>query len=118
MLVMNSSQPTILLLGSDLIKEFFSKEHNHVKRNKLSASTLPISKNSFFYSNGDSAIKNRAPFKNFFTINNIRKLTPDIEECFNNHYDKILNQYYAKFGKNSNEWLTTDLADTLRQIFN
>lgn len=71
----NSTEPTIYLTDLDSISEFISKENECYTR-------MPGYKNDttnyFFFQNGETALKGRASFANFFKHENILTLLAEV----------------------------------------
>jgi hypothetical protein len=107
-------KPLIILQGSDLICEFFSKELKHFKRVRF-PTDIETEDHGFVLATGDKGLRIRAPFQKFFEYKNIIRMIPELEKCFQIHYDALLEK--TKSLKDG-EWLTIDMNQIIDEVFN
>lgn len=79
-----------MLNNTDLYKEFFVKEIDHIKRTNFIEAPFSL---GFFFEVGHKALKRRAIFNEFFEGNNLKARTPDLRKIVIKHVEKLKAKY-------------------------
>jgi cytochrome P450 len=90
-------RPMVVLLDSELTKEFFHQELNFVKR--MFPFDLKL-KGGFLFDYSVRGHHMRSIFSSFFSNENLEKITPSIRSIVQNHFDKFEIQRHLQMLKN------------------
>ena len=111
MLVVNSSfntNPVVLLLGDEIIKEFMIKETDcSIKYSPVRNLNVGL-----FFNNGEQVHEARSSYSSFFNFDNLIKLSSSIGITI----EKTLSEWKSKNLKKE-EWTTVKVKDMLNLIF-
>lgn len=90
-------RPMVVLLDSDLTKEFFIQELNFVKR--MFPFDLKL-KGGFLFDYSTRGHHMRSIFSSFFSNENLEQITPSIRQIVKNHFDQFDIQRHLQVLKN------------------
>lgn len=107
----NNPNPYIMLLDPKLIGEFFMKEVDFFKRD--TPVELPQDQ-GFLLEHGESALKKRAIFNNFFQNENLQRLTKRLRNMIKSHFLKLKDQFWKD---DNREFKTYDLRKFFPEVF-
>ena len=114
-----STEPHLLITSPKLLSEYFLQETSHFTR--ISSATSNDDSESFFFDYTENGHKMRGLFVDFFRMENINKIVPDIAEVFEKKFDKFIEDNWGKEGerdpKSIKEWKTLDLEHTISEAF-
>ena len=111
-----STEPHLLITSPKLLSDFFMQETTHFTRTGTLSSSDDIK--SFFMDYTETGQKIRGLFVDFFRMENINKILPEIEEIFVKTLENFTRENWGKRGpRDSKEWKTIDLKPTLIKAF-
>jgi cytochrome P450 len=93
-----------------IIQEFIKMEHNVANKQTL-VSKINL---SFFWKNGKQAMDDRALFGQFFKIENLNKITPQIIESVNKNFAEVVQKLK---NETREEWSKINVNKLLRDTF-
>ena len=109
-----STEPHILITSPKLLSDFFIHETSHFTRTAIVSSSDDVK--SFFMNYNESGMKMRGLFVDFFRMENINKIVPEIEAIFNEQFDKFIEENWGK-ERSTTDWKTIDLKPTIIKAF-
>ena len=111
-----STEPHLLITSPKLLSEFFLQETSNFTRFSMISSSDDIK--SFIMDYTDSGMKMRGLFVDFFRMENINKILPDIDAIFAEKLDELIDENWGGEGSRSTtEWKTLDLKPTIIKAF-
>lgn len=103
----------VVLLDSDLVKEYYAKELEYTKKRQL----INNVNFGFFWDHGNIAMEKRKAFGEFFKISNLNAMTPLLLKIVEGHFEDLINKHWVKEKRDKNQPIRIDLKIELAKIF-
>jgi hypothetical protein len=93
------SKPLVLLTNTDIVREFFRREHEIAFRKDVQPEPKLINL-GMFYKHSENALASKGAFTDVFRSENLHKIVGDVQEVVEANLDEIINENKEEFEKN------------------
>lgn len=93
----NDSKNHIVINDVEMLKLFFIKENEHIIRDEFMKTPFYA---SFFSEMGEKALKERSIFSEFFSSENLARITPAIQKIISRHMEELKQKLWGDQKKN------------------